>query len=299
MINTGIIKALSSGCWLMQPEAALLYEAVVTRLINGENVQFNHAHSLKSTEAQKLNRQAKAVYTGEMVDPRFTDFSKAVPGSISVIPLQGVVMKEDYCGDPGITTLQKWMQEAEANANIIGHLLFVDSPGGSASGVEDFAAFIKQCKKPVVAYVDGMAASAGYWIASAASEIICSEKLCTLGSIGAFSTFYDTRKRYEMDGVRKIEVYAPQSGMKNKMFRDIVDGDTTGYATRFLQPLVADFITAVKNNRSNKAQKMNDAVFAGEIFNATESIENGLADDIAPFKTALKRVEKLAKQNQV
>ena len=93
----------------------------------------------------------------------------------------------------------------------------------------------------MVAFVDGMACSAGYWLASAAQKIICAEKLCTVGSIGAFSTFYDTTKRDELAGVRKIEVYAPQSGDKNKIHRDIVDGNTENYSTRFLKPLVEDF----------------------------------------------------------
>ena len=42
----------------------------------------------------------------DVVDPRFTEMNRAVPNSIAVIPLQGVVMQEDFCGSPGINTLQ-------------------------------------------------------------------------------------------------------------------------------------------------------------------------------------------------
>ena len=62
------------------------------------------------------------------------------------------------------------MAEADGNANIIGHILYTNTPGGSAAGVEKFAEFITGLSKPVVAFVDGMACSAGYWLASAAQR---------------------------------------------------------------------------------------------------------------------------------
>ena len=297
MVNLSVLKQLHNGVWLMEPEAAMMYSPLVHKIINGEHFNFTHLHQAsEKKEAQALNHRPMAVHlAADVVDPRFTEMNRAVPNSIAVIPLQGVVMQEDFCGSPGINTLQKWMAEADGNANIIGHILYTNTPGGSAAGVEKFAEFITGLSKPVVAFVDGMACSAGYWLASAAQKIICAEKLCTVGSIGAFSTFYDTTKRDELAGVRKIEVYAPQSGDKNKIHRDIVDGNTENYSTRFLKPLVEDFHTAVQTNRPQIDTEA-AGVFTGDVFSATEALDNGLCDAIASFSDAVEAVLELSKQ---
>lgn len=307
MISLSLIKAINSGLWLMEYESALTFRPLVNKIINGEPFEYkpfsSSQNSTSTPSGYELNREMKVVYqTGAAIDPRWQKIDKAVPGSIAVIPLQDVVMQEDFCGSPGLKTLRMWMEQADANRNIIGQILYVDSPGGSAQGVNDFSQFIKQLKKPVVSYVEGYACSAAYWIPTATREIISAEKLCVLGSIGAFSTFYDDSKAKERYGYREIEVYAPQSNLKNKIFRDIKSTDSdvadkakAEYAERFLKPLVEDFHATVKENRKVHSSKMNDAVFGGDIFNATEAVQLGLADSIGNFNYAINRVQQLSK----
>lgn len=305
MVAFSIIKALSGGQWLMEPNAALAFRPLVNKLINGEKVDFA-ANTTETEDGKKLKQSAKAVpFTASTVEPKWQSLDKASPGSVSVIPLKGVVMQDDYCGAPGLKTIRSWMNDAEKNSNIVGQIIYIDSPGGSAQGVNEFSQFIKSLSKPVVAYIDDMACSGGYWIASACTEIICADKHSVLGSIGAFSTFYDDSKAMEKHGYREIQVYAPQCGKKNKIFRDIVspDAETSAsgkaeYASRFLAPLVEDFHATVKQNRAATASKFTDAVLQGDIFNGTESVNNGLADTIGNFNYALTRVRTLSKSNQ-
>lgn len=304
MISLSLIKALNGGLWLMQPEAALTYQPLVNKIINGDDFAFKPKMWKDDSEEKEIKPEFKVVsLSATTFEPQWQKFEKAVPGSVAVIPLKDVVMQEDFCGSPGLNTLQSWMTKAENNANIIGMIIDTDSPGGSAQGVDEFAQFIKTLKKPVVSFVGGMACSAGYWIPSASNEIIIANKLCMLGSIGAFSTFYDSSKAREMRGYREIQVYAPQSTMKNKLFRDITSADKTvadnaqaQYANRFLKPLVEDFQNTVKANRSAHVLKMSADVLAGDVFTGTESLANGLADSFGNFNYAINRVQELAKK---
>lgn len=68
-------------------------------------------------------------------------------------------------------------------------LLVLDSPGGAIDGIDELASLIASAGKPVIAFVDGTAASAAYWIASAADAIVTSST-GRLGSIGVVATVF-------------------------------------------------------------------------------------------------------------
>lgn len=285
----------------MDITAAEAYRALAEQIINGQPIT---SDSLPDGDGKrKLTKEAKTVrLCATTQTAKFGKLDKAAPGSIAVYPIQSVIMQDDYCGAPGLKTIRSWVEQGEASGNITAHLFHMNTPGGDASGVEEFAQFIKSLKKPTMAFVEGQAASGGLWIATAADETIVSEDLSMLGSLGAFSTFYDSSKRLADAGVRKIEVYAPQSKKKNKMYRDITSQDeevaTTAkaeYADRFLKPLVARFQNAVTTFRTKSASKMTAAVLEGDMFSGTEAIEVGLADGMMTFHQAITRLQNLKK----
>jgi ClpP class serine protease len=126
---------------------------------------------------------------------------------------------------------------------------------------------------------------------------VVSDTIANLGSIGAFSTFYDNKKRMADLGYREIQVYAHSSNKKNKIYRDLTSEDAETalaakeeYATRFLDPLVAEFQTAVKKNRRATSSMMNEDVMAGDIFSGTEALKVGLADSIGNLNSAIQLV---------
>ncbi|NKW10282.1 hypothetical protein HGG76_15195 [Ochrobactrum tritici] len=71
-----------------------------------------------------------------------------------------------------------------------------DTPGGSVTNVDELAKAVRAGKaiKPIVAYVGGAAASAGYWLASQSTEIVIADT-ALLGSIGVRAALQDTSKR--------------------------------------------------------------------------------------------------------
>ncbi len=84
--------------------------------------------------------------------------------------------------------------------------LIMDTPGGEVKGTDDVFQAVQAAKKikPVIAENHGMLASGGYWIASAATQIVATSPSNETGSIGIIATALDLTKMREKDGIKLI-----------------------------------------------------------------------------------------------
>lgn len=117
--------------------------------------------------------------------------SAVVRDGVAIIPVTGPIFRyaNMFTRISGATSTQVLATDIQAaldNPQVRGIVLNVDSPGGEANGINELSdlIFAARSKKPIKAYVGGMAASGGYWIASAASEVIIDDTGMA-GSIGA------------------------------------------------------------------------------------------------------------------
>ncbi len=116
---------------------------------------------------------------------------------VAIIPINGTIFKRGsfwsffYGGTP-LTVLNRIFSEAVADNDVQAILLDIDSPGGQVSGTDAFSELVHQVreKKPVVAFANGMMASAAYWIGSSASRVIV-ERTAQVGSIGVLYMHHD------------------------------------------------------------------------------------------------------------
>ncbi len=122
----------------------------------------------------------------------------------AIIPIVGTIFRRESLWSQlfgfSVEGLALDLEAAARDESIHRIILEVDSPGGQATGISETAAMIREiaARKPVIAYVDGMAASAAYWLASAADRIVTSDT-GLLGSIGVVGTY-----RPEKDAPIKI-----------------------------------------------------------------------------------------------
>ncbi len=218
-----------------------------------------------------------------------TALTNAPKGSIAVIELQGPLMKYDQeCGPAGTASIVSWIKQADTNPNIDGIILKVDSPGGTVDGTEELARTIRETRKPVVGFVDGMAASAAYWAVSQADEIIANGKTSEAGSIGTMASWADMKPIFEKAGVRFHEVYASQSTDKNRIFRDAMKGEYDGLIAE-LDQLNDVFQTNVRKARPN----VSDKVMTGGMYLSTEAKKLDLIDSIGSMDDAVKAIQRL------
>lgn len=168
-------------------------------------------------------------------------------------------------------------------------LLNIDSPGGEASGVSEFADMIFNArgKKPIVAYVGGYGASAAYWIASAADRIIIDDT-AMLGSIGTVLGIEDSRERDAKNGIKRMEIVSAQSPYKR------VDPSTEEGKSRLqarVDALSEVFIAKVARNRGKDVDTVLNEFGQGDVFVGLAAVNAGLADRVGSYEGVLSELQ--------
>ena len=201
----------------------------------------------------------------------------------ALIPIQGALMKYDQeCGPAGTKTIGNWINDADNNPEIDSIVLIIDSPGGTVDGTEELANIIASTSKQTIAFVDGMAASAALWIASAANKIIAATDFSEIGSIGVMTSFVNMRPMWEKQGVKFLDIFASQSKDKNRNFLDLLEGKTENYTKEVLDPLADHFIATMKTNRP----KIKESQLSGKMYHAKDVL-GSLVDDIGTLDYAI------------
>lgn len=308
IMTIAFLSAVLRGVWAIEPQYAENAKPFVHALLSGKAIDFKYERKSASGENENprmlpyaIDASGKKIYAqiGEWGQVTRSAYDQAPAGSTAVISIIGPVIKYDYCGDAGTNTLSQRVKTAEAHQNINSIILFIDSPGGMVDGTATFSDVIKNSKKPVVAFIDdGMAASAAYWIASSAKEIIASQPLDNIGSIGAYTTLADYTGAYEKEGIKIKTVYAPQSSEKNEETRQAFEKDNLKPAEQFIGKIAAFFIETVKKNRDGKLDVSKGDPFKGKLFDAMEALQIGLIDHIGNFEFAHTRAQALAKEKE-
>ncbi|UZD69127.1 S49 family peptidase [Brucella sp. JSBI001] len=122
-------------------------------------------------------------------------------GSVAILDVRGPLVSRAnlFTAISGATSydiLRRDLQAALDNPSIRAIVMSYDTPGGSVTNVDELAKAVRAGKaiKPIVAYVGGSAASAGYWLASQSTEIVIADT-ALLGSIGVRAALQDTSKK--------------------------------------------------------------------------------------------------------
>ena len=119
-------------------------------------------------------------------------------GSLAVIPIFGVISRRVsimtlFSGATSSQKLTASIRRAIKDEDVSAIVLDIDSPGGVVPGIPELAAEIRAAreKKPIVAVANSMAASAAYWLAASASEVVVTPS-GQVGSIGVFASKADS-----------------------------------------------------------------------------------------------------------
>lgn len=285
-----LLRSILNSVWMIDVTTARAAGPFIAKLAKGENTDWMFAMH------QDSRRQVGAWYP--KANAFYGDFEKAPFDSLAVFRISGPLTKWDQnCGPMGMMSLMRDMQRADRMQNITAHLLEIDSGGGEATIVDTVAMAIRGLEKPVVAIVNGMAASAAYYLAAAADEIYASERTDMLGSIGVVMSFADVRPYYEKEGIVFHEIYAEESTLKNDDFRQALEGNYKPLQDKILNPYAEAFISRMKEFRGAKL-KDDGEVFKGQTYLAPAARKIGLIDGIKTWQQAAERALLLAKKKK-
>lgn len=284
VLNPHLIHAILSEPWAISEEAAHGLSPLVANIFD-PRFEFEAGEAIKP----ELIVVGAGPSLGAIVAAETASRTKSK--AIQVITISGSLTKRSqYCGPAGMEQIGSWIKDADNNGQVDGILLKLDTPGGTVNGTEELGNVIKNTKKPIVAFVDDLCASAGYWLASNCDEIIANNTTADIGSIGVLMSFADMQPAYERLGVKFHTITAPQSTEKVKWFQKLQAGDYEDYKNNILKPLAQKFIDTVKANRPNFDETVHGN---GSMFHAKDLVGT-LVDSIASFEAALSRVAELA-----
>ena len=225
-------------------------------------------------------------------EPRYEkEYFKETRDGIAVIPIRGtLVSRGGVYPSSGITTYSGLRQRLKAAANdnsIRGILLDIDSPGGSATNVEETAELIREISqsKTIWALAYNQMTSGAYWLASAASRIIAT-KDASVGSVGVLVMHADYSKMLDNEGVtinfihagaRKVEgnAYEPlPEELRERIQSDV--NDTYELFTRRVAEYRGITQQAVKNTEAG-------------VFSAAQGITHNLVDEVLAADDVLQK----------
>lgn len=206
---------------------------------------------------------------------------------IAVIDIFGPIFTRadlfsDISGAASLDSLERRVDEALYDDSILAIVLRIDSPGGEVTGTHEFANYLDEaCEiKPIVAYVQGMACSAAYWIASATSHIYV-DKTAILGSIGVVAAWTDDSLARSAAGLTDYEVVSSQSPKKRL---DPTTDDGRAELQIQLDGLADIFIDDVAAFRDVSRETVLSDFGQGATFLANDAIKIGMADEISNLR---------------
>ncbi len=171
------------------------------------------------------------------------------------------------------------IDKVRENKKVKGAIIRIDSPGGVTVGGEAIYEAVRALakKKPTVTTVGGLAASAGYMIATASDHIVA-RRSSLVGSIGVLFQYPDASKLMDTIGIRIEEIKSSPLKAEPSMFHPAKED-----AKDVLRDLIKDsfgwFRGLVKERRKLSDEEV-DLVATGRIFSGAQGKENKLIDEI-------------------
>jgi signal peptide peptidase SppA len=220
----------------------------------------------------------------------------AAPGSVALIPMTGIIshrmsMMSEISGSGGgsIQALTAQFRQALQDGNCKAIVFDVDSPGGSVEGVMELAQEIYDARKvkPVTAVSNAMACSAAYWLASAASEVVCTPS-GQCGSIGVYMVHQDMSKALENEGVKVTIIKAGKYKAEGSSSQPLSD-EAQAYLQSQVDSVNSSFIKAVAQHRGTSQAAVRDGFGQGRSLLAGDAVKAGLADRVGTLDSVLEK----------
>jgi signal peptide peptidase SppA len=283
-----IVQFIASRPWAMHPDAlGLMCEVVANRAGGGSGPVAQYVPNFGGTPY--LAEELSAAIPGQS--------AAAVArreGRVAVLPIRGTILNrmsgmEAMSGGTSIEQLGKAFTGLVNDNGVKAIVLDVDSLGGSVEGLPEMASMIRDARsaKPIVAQVNVRAASAAYWLASAAAEIAVAPS-GDVGSIGVITVHQNMSAALEQAGIETtIIASTPYKGEGNP-YRPLSE-EAHAALQSDVGAFDAMFHDAVAQGRGVKEAAVRSDFGQGRMVLAAEAVKRGMADRSATLEQTLNR----------
>jgi signal peptide peptidase SppA len=265
-----IVQALTTEPWAITED---MYSLILDRVLN---------HAETDVRALETQMGRPLDNTGNRVTMR---------GRTAVLGIDGPLVRygsvfDSVSGLTSVEFLARDLETALADPKVENVVLNINSPGGQVDGINALSDFIRasQDRKPIYAYVDGLAASAAYWIASATERIVA-EEASRVGSIGVIASVMDNSAAQERQGLKRYTIVSSQSPKKGL---SVSSADGRSQLQAMVDSAAELFISKVAAFRGVTPERVTSDFGQGFVVTTGEARKAGMIDGVSPFEGFLK-----------
>lgn len=224
---------------------------------------------------------------------RLMFWKKAAP-VVSVVRLQGAIASGGRIGGATLSdrSVAPLLERAFTRGKPAAVALVINSPGGSPTQSALIGARIRRLAEehdvPVYAFCEDVAASGGYWLATAADHIYVDDN-SILGSIGVISAGFGFTGLIEKWGIERRVYTAGESKSMLDPFKPEVGEDVARLKDLQLQ-IHENFKTQVRTRRGARLSEDTPELFSGRVWVGSKAVDVGLADAVGHLVPTLKEI---------
>ncbi|WP_336297494.1 signal peptide peptidase SppA [Leptospira sp. GIMC2001] len=222
-----------------------------------------------------------------------TNFFQSPQVSAVLIKIEGEIHSgRSTYSSTGSDTILSRLREVGEMPNVKGILVEINSPGGTVAASQEIyneLMFLRKSKKIVVSMKD-VAASGGYYIASAADSIFAESGTLT-GSIGVIAVSPNIKGLMDRYGVEMRVFKAGKYKDSLSPFRDSTD-EEVNMMNKLLKDNYNKFIEDISKGRNRTVASIEELA-EGKIYSGEDAFRNKLVDDIGGRREALVKLSEL------
>ena len=237
--------------------------------------------------------------------PRFREIvvergTRLVQDRIALITLRGLISSSipGNVSDSMVEDLRLALQQARDDSRVKAIVLEIDSPGGEVTAADQIynAVTKARARKPVVIYMDSLAASGGYYIACGGKYLMANETTIT-GSIGVIIQTLNYEQLFNKVGLASVV-------FKSGKFKDILNGarpmtpEERELIQRFVMETYDKFLGIVSKERNLPADQLRNNIADGRILSGKEALNAKLIDGVGQIEDAYAKAKQLGNAPQ-
>ena len=312
-----IIQAVVETPWAILPQKFLIIrdllalratgqrltdEEIAERIATSRRMDYRvlrFTKTLSEAEIDQLKQAWNERWVGASADAPISAASSGVKtsggGGVAVLPLVGTIIPRadlftEMSGGMSVQRFTRQFREALADHDVASIVIDVDSPGGQVSGVEELSReiFGARGQKPITAVANTLAASAAYWIATAADELVVTPS-GEVGSIGVLAMHEDVSRWLDQEGIAINLISAGKYKTEGNPFEPLSEEARAAIQSR-VDEYYTMFVDAVARNRGVKRADVRGGFGQGRVVGAKEAVALGMADRVATLDETVERM---------
>lgn len=232
--------------------------------------------------------------------PRFREVvvqrgARLVPDRIALITMRGLISGSipGNVSESMVEDMRLALEQARDDSHVKAIVLEIDSPGGEVTASDQIynAVTKARARKPVVVYMDSLAASGGYYVACGGKYLMANETTIT-GSIGVIIQTLNYEQLFNKIGLASVV-------FKSGKFKDILNGarPMTPEERELIQSFVMQtydkFLGVVAKERSLNADTLRNTIADGRILSGKDALSNKLIDGLGQIEDAYAKAKQL------